>query len=102
MCRLTLEVVRNGVRTRLLHRAFGVGIDRPALFIALNETCHWGRLCLVCQLDKPRALGTDLVVRVVLRLGNLFKAQVVAVGRIARHVRFGVECKVGGAAVLGE
>ena len=101
MCRLTLEVVRNGVRTRLLHRALGVGIDRPALFIALNETCHGGRLCLVCQLDKPRALGTDLVVRVVLRLGNIFKAQVVE-GRIILHVRLGVECKFGGVAALGE
>ena len=101
MCRLTLEVVRNGVRTRLLHWALGVGIDRPALFIALNETCHWGRLCLVCQLDKPRALGTDLVVRVVLRLGNLFKAHVVE-GRIFLHVRFGVEHKFGAVAALGE
>lgn len=55
----------------------------------------------MCQLDKPRALGTDLVVRVVLRLGNLFKAHVVE-GRIFLHVRFGVEHKFGAVAALGE
>ena len=67
---LRLEIVGDGVSTRLLHQLPSIGILGPAAFVALDKTSHRVGGSLVRLLDKPRALGEHLVIGIVFRLGD--------------------------------
>ena len=76
---LRLEIVGDGVSTRLLHHLPGIGILGPSAFVALDKTSHRVGGSLLRLLDKPRALGEYLAIGIVFRNGDGNEVEVVTI-----------------------